>query len=85
MNGGSDEPSDRTNHVENLKQHGLRDGGVELADVKGSGRRGHLSDRGIVCRRRGGNGGWSGSGGRRSLGDRNGILGLSDSGSGHVF
>lgn len=68
-------------HVEDLEEHGLGDGGVELSDVK-RGRRGGVgggvgsSDHsGLGVSRSGGgkrNGGGSGRGGGRSLGGGNG-------------
>lgn len=55
-------PGNRTDHVEDLKKHGLGDGGVKLANIKGRGRSGRdrsLRGGGIVgCwdRHRGRNG-----------------------------
>ena len=79
----TDIPGDRSDHIENLKKHGLGDGGVKLADVKGRGRGGHVGNRRVIGshRSRG-----RGRGGRRSLGGRNRFLGLSDGRSGrHIF
>ena len=42
---------DRANHVEDLKQHGLSDSGIEFTDIEGrrrSGSHGRLLGRGVV-------------------------------------
>lgn len=60
-------PRHRSDHVENLKKHGLGDGGIEFTDVKG-GRRGGASCSGRMI---GGNRGRS----RGGRGSRNCYLG----------
>lgn len=64
---GGHQPRHRSNHIKNLKEHRLGDGGIELADIKGS-RRGRARCSGRVVR-----GNRRRSGGRRR--NRNGRLG----------
>lgn len=45
-------PGDRPNHIKDLKQHSLGDGGIEFADIERSRRSGGYGrgGRGVVCR-----------------------------------
>jgi hypothetical protein len=62
-------PGDRTDHVENLKKHGLGDGGVKLSDIEGGrGCRGRLGRRGVV-----GGGRWDRRGESTVLGNGNSL------------
>ena len=60
---GGHQPRHRSNHIKNLKEHRLGDGGIELADIKGSRRGRARCSRRMVGNR-------SRSGGRRGNGDR---------------
>ena len=57
-------PRNGSDHVENLKKHGLGDGGIEFTDIKGS-RRGRARCSGRMI-----SGNRGRSGGRRGNGDR---------------